>query len=113
MQMGLFSSRPILRTTLRATAICSCEPCEKLRRATSRPARTSWRKTSSLLEVGPRVATIFARRAGAVLRPLAPLWFVFILAILATTGNAVNRLSSVVYYREPFYLSDNTMWIYG
>ena len=29
---------------------------------TSRPARTSWRKTSGVLQAGPRVATILARR---------------------------------------------------
>src|SRR5665213_171781 len=85
MQTGLLSSFAILRTMAMSSSFCWCEPWEKFRRATSRPARTSWRNTSSLLEVGPRVATILARRAGALLRPLAPLWFVFILAILAMT----------------------------
>src|SRR5271154_987306 len=37
-------------------------PCEKFRRATSRPARTSWRNDCSSFEAGPSVATIFARR---------------------------------------------------
>ena len=45
-----------------ARAFCSWVPWEKLRRATSTPARTSSRKTSGELQDGPRVATILARR---------------------------------------------------
>ena len=37
-------------------------PWEKLRRATSSPWRTSLRKISGVLQEGPRVATILARR---------------------------------------------------
>src|SRR5277367_288153 len=37
-------------------------PCEKFRRATSRPARTSWRNDCSSFDAGPSVPTIFARR---------------------------------------------------
>src|SRR5580698_11225361 len=63
MQMGFFSSRATVRTMRMRSAFCGWVPCEKLRRATSRPARTNWRKTSMVLQEGPRVATILARRA--------------------------------------------------
>src|ERR1700678_266985 len=66
MQMGFFSSRATVRTMRMRSAFCAWVPWEKLRRATSRPARTSWRKTSMVLDEGPRVATIFARRIRAV-----------------------------------------------
>src|SRR5271168_4260212 len=62
MQMGLRSSRATLRTIRISSAFCAWVPWEKLSRATSRPARTSSRKTSSLLLAGPSVATILARR---------------------------------------------------
>ena len=62
MQIGLPNSLETIRTMRIRSAFCSCEPCEKFSRATSRPARTSSRKTSGVLEAGPSVATIFARR---------------------------------------------------
>src|SRR5580698_8322836 len=72
MQIGLFSSRAILRTMRISSAFCAWVPWEKFSRATSRPARTSSRKTSSLLLAGPRVATILARRGrSAASRPEA------------------------------------------
>ncbi len=60
--MGLRSSLEIVRTMRMSSAFCSWVPWEKLRRATSRPARTSCRKISGVLDAGPRVATILARR---------------------------------------------------
>ncbi len=62
MQMGLRSSFATVRTMRMSSAFWAWVPWEKLRRATSRPARTSWRKISGVLEAGPRVATILARR---------------------------------------------------
>jgi hypothetical protein len=52
MQSGLRSSRLTLRIIWMRASLSSCVPWEKLRRATSRPARTSWRKDR--LGVGSR-----------------------------------------------------------
>src|ERR1700739_3982177 len=48
-----------------SASFSGCVPCEKLSRATSRPARTRPRKVVSLFEAGPRVPTILARRGAA------------------------------------------------
>ena len=62
MQSGLRSSRLTLRIIWMSASFSSCVPWEKFRRTTSTPARTRSRKTGSVLEAGPSVATIFARR---------------------------------------------------
>src|SRR5450631_2525035 len=56
------SSRLTLRIIWISCSFSSCVPWEKFKRATSTPACTSFRKTGSVFEAGPRVATIFARR---------------------------------------------------
>ena len=56
----------LVRTMRMSSAFWAWVPWEKLRRATSRPARTSWRKTSRVLQEGPRVATILARRPRSI-----------------------------------------------
>src|ERR1039457_1416466 len=62
MQSGLFSSRLTLRIIWMRASFSSWVPWEKLRRTILTPARTRSRKTGSVLEAGPSVATIFARR---------------------------------------------------
>ena len=53
------------RTSRRASACCSCVPCEKLSRAQSIPACTRVVICSRVDDAGPSVAMIFVRRAGA------------------------------------------------
>src|SRR5882757_1845370 len=62
MQIGLPSSRETLRTISISFSFSGWVPWEKFSRATSSPARTSSRKTASVLQDGPSVATILARR---------------------------------------------------
>src|SRR6266851_5937044 len=62
MQIGLPSSRETLRTISISLSFSGWVPWEKFSRATSSPARTSSRKTASVLQDGPSVATILARR---------------------------------------------------
>src|ERR1017187_10053316 len=62
MHSGLRRSRLTLRIILINASCPSCVPWEKFRRTTSTPARTRSRNTGSVLEAGPSVATIFARR---------------------------------------------------
>ena len=68
MHKGFSSSWLTLRIIAISASFSSCVPCEKFRRTTSTPARTSSRKTVSVLDAGPRVATIFARRLAAGLK---------------------------------------------
>ena len=62
MQSGLRSSRLTLRIIWISASFSSWVPWEKFRRTTSMPARTRSRNTGSVLDAGPSVATIFARR---------------------------------------------------
>src|ERR1700689_2137744 len=64
-QIGFPSSLDTLRTISMSFSFSAWVPWEKLSRATSSPARTSSRKTVSVLQEGPRVATILARRRGS------------------------------------------------
>src|SRR6201996_4709823 len=66
MQIVLFSSLETLRTISISLSFSGWVPWEKFSRATSRPARTSSRNTGSVLQEGPRVATILARWLGSV-----------------------------------------------
>ena len=62
MHNGLRSSRLTLRIIWISANFSSWLPWEKFRRITSTPARTRFRITGSVLEAGPSVATILARR---------------------------------------------------
>ena len=79
MAIGLPVSDCVRRTESAASDQEFSSPWEKLIRATSRPALTSWRTVSGSLEAGPRVATILARRLDVISRessmwPQVSLW---------------------------------------
>src|SRR5262245_66223627 len=63
--IGRSSSPETSRTTLIRSAWSSCDPCEKLRRAASTPARASSSTRSRDDDAGPSVATIFVRRGSS------------------------------------------------
>ena len=64
--IGRPASASAARTRRARSACSSWVPCERLRRAASMPAPTSRRSISGDSEAGPRVATIFVRRSGAI-----------------------------------------------
>src|SRR5439155_19351622 len=62
MAMGRPAAASASRMAVIARACCSCVPCEKFSRATSRPAAISFWSVSKDPEAGPIVQTIFVRR---------------------------------------------------
>ncbi len=62
MAIGRFVSAATSRTSAIVAACCSCVLCEKLIRATFRPAPTRPRNASRVELEGPNVQTIFVRQ---------------------------------------------------
>jgi len=59
--MGRLAAAAASRMAVIVRACCSCVPCEKFSRATSRPAVINFLSISGDSEAGPIVHTIFAR----------------------------------------------------